>query len=67
MRDNSKFRWFRHVEGRNNDETVTKIGKIRIKEKSLGKGRPKIEWMEVLWEDIKACEVYEDIVRNRKE
>lgn len=46
MREN-RWRWFRHIERRSNDDIVEKIGELRA-EGNRGKDRTWTKWMEVI-------------------
>lgn len=47
---------YRSVERRKNDEIIKKTSEIKVKG-SLGKGRPKKKWVEVIRGDVRECEL----------
>lgn len=64
MRKN-KLRWFEHVQRRNNDDIVKRIGTIRIEE-NRGRNRLKKKQMGVVGEDVRAYGIDENKVSDGK-
>lgn len=65
MREN-RLRWVRHVERKNIEDLIKKIGQIRGEE-NWGRGRPKKKWTGVINEEMRACRVGENMVRYKEE
>lgn len=57
----NRLRWFKRDERRNNDE----IGERRI-QRNQKWDRLKKKWMEVIRENMRACSVNKEMVKNKK-
>lgn len=62
----NRLKWFEHVKRRNNDDIVKKICEIRV-DGNRGRGSPKLKWMRVIAKEMKACKIYENMVKDREE
>lgn len=57
----NKLTWFVRVESRNNVEIVENVG-VKLEQR----GRPMEQWVEIIWEHMRAWRVDEVMVRDRE-
>lgn len=62
----NRLRWYGHVEIKNYDDIVKKKIDDIMTKINQERGRLKKNWIGVIGEDIKACQINKNIVRDRK-